>query len=48
MTEAIRHNSKYTYVIFYSLTAQALGPFVSAATIKDGDNGVNGKFVKGR
>ena len=43
VSEAVKHKSKYSYIIIPTLTAQAVAPFISSFTIKDGDNGVNGK-----
>lgn len=40
----MKHNSSYAAIIIWSLTGQAIAPFVSAWTIKDGDDGINGKF----
>ena len=46
MSEAAKHNSKYSYVIIYSLAGQTISPLISATTIVDGEDGVNGKFKK--
>ena len=45
LSEAVRHHSTYGYVAFYTLIASALAPFVSAYTIKDGEDGENGKYI---
>ena len=42
VSEAVKHNSKYGYILFCALFGSATAPFVSAYTIKDGENGVNG------
>lgn len=39
LREAARHNSKYAYIIFYSILAQAISPFISGWTIKDLSDG---------
>ena len=42
VSEAVKHNSKYGYILFCALFGSATAPFVSAYTIKDGEHGVNG------
>ena len=45
MAQSVIHNSKYNFIIFYTLIASSIAPFISAYTIKDGDNGINGEIM---
>ena len=45
VSETTKHNSSYAMVLVWVLMGDALGPFISGLTIKDGDNGVNGTYL---
>ena len=49
VTESVKYKSKYNYIMFYCVVAEAFAPFISGAVIKDGENGINGNlntFIK--
>ena len=41
VSEAAKHKSKYSYVIFYGVLLQAFSPLISGAVIIDGDDNTN-------
>ena len=41
VSEAAKHKSKYSYIIFYGVLLQAFSPLISGAVIIDGDDNTN-------